>query len=64
MGTLEKLRVKVLFIAGSEDTYTNRTLLREYAHVLIGGMGHLFFGYEKEIAQIVKKEIGENLHKN
>lgn len=59
IGSIQKLKRKVLFIYGSNDIYYQKDLLAGYPLVLIGGMSHLFFGFEREIARVVKKELGE-----
>lgn len=51
---------RVVFISGDKDLHVDEALLQNYRHELIPGMGHIFFGYENEIAGIIKQYEEEN----
>jgi pimeloyl-ACP methyl ester carboxylesterase len=49
----DRVKDKALFIVGERDTHIDPTLLHRYSHVMIPTMGHNFFGFEQEIAEII-----------
>lgn len=50
----EIMKSKMVFISGEKDASVNTSLLENYRHTVISGMGHVFFGFEKEIAGAIK----------
>ena len=55
--SFEKRKNKIVFISGSKDPFVIRKITKKYKEYIILGMKHVFFNYEKEIAQIIKKEL-------
>src|SRR3989338_2989256 len=56
--TLKKIKKeKLIFISGEKDHVTIKKFIKHFTHYSIKGMGHLFFGFEKEIAQIIRKNV-------
>jgi len=51
------VRDKIVLIAGEKDCQIDRSLLQELTYHEIAGMGHNFFGYEEEIADIIKCDL-------
>jgi pimeloyl-ACP methyl ester carboxylesterase len=51
---------KMVFIAGADDHHVDATLLPNFQHKVIPNMGHIFFGFEEEIADIVKAYEEDN----
>jgi pimeloyl-ACP methyl ester carboxylesterase len=54
---LEQVKAKLMLIAGENDPDVDRTLLQPYHHFIIGKMRHTFFGYEREIANLVINDL-------
>jgi hypothetical protein len=54
---LDNVKAKLVFISGDRDSFYVRDVGNKYKEYLIGNMGHLFFGHEKEIAEIIRKNL-------
>jgi len=50
---LSKINDKIFFIAGEHDPLLEKKLLTEFKHKIIPKMGHLFFEYEDQVAEII-----------
>ncbi len=54
---LKKIKNKVVFIVGEKDHFTDFKFIKSFDNYIIGEMGHLFFGYEQEIAKIIRQTL-------
>ena len=61
---LFKLSDKIVFINGQKERSADLEFTKKFKHYFIESMGHLFFNHEKEIAKIIKNELGFNNNKN
>lgn len=48
---------KVIVINGEKDSSVDFLFLSDFNNFTISGMGHIFFGYEKKIANVIKSNI-------
>ena len=55
--TLKMVKKKLLFITGEFDQHFDKKLAKGFKTVYVKNMGHQFNGREKEIVEIIKKEI-------
>lgn len=51
--TTKKITEKIVFITGADDEHVDVSLLSGFSYKIIPSMGHLFFGFEEEIAKII-----------
>ena len=54
--SLNRVKNKLILISGEKDPFLIKSLAESYKNYEIKKMGHLFFGFEKEIADIIRKE--------
>ncbi|MBI5420964.1 MAG: hypothetical protein HZA35_01480 [Parcubacteria group bacterium] len=55
---LFELANKIVFINGQDDRSADLEFAKQFKQYLVESMGHLFFNREKEVAKIIKDEIG------
>lgn len=53
--TLYLVKEKAVLIMGARDRNADQSLLGDFKHFVIPGMKHYFFGYEGQIASIIKQ---------
>ena len=53
---IKELKNKVVIIFGEKDSFLDKDLAVKFKHYKIKNLGHLFFGKEKEIVEIIRKE--------
>jgi len=54
---LSAITEKVILINGEKDRSVDFLFLKGFNNYIIARMGHVFFGYEKEIADVIKSNI-------
>ena len=58
---LFKLSEKIVFINGQKEKTADLKFAKKFKNYLIKSMGHVFFNYEREIANIIKSELALNV---
>lgn len=54
---LSSIADKLVLIGGENDHAVDFAFSRQFNNYVIQGMGHIFFGYEKEIAGVIKENL-------
>lgn len=54
---LKKIKDKTIVIVGEHDDLVDKALLDDFKSYVIPDMGHAMFGYENQIANIIKENI-------
>ncbi len=54
---LTKIKARTVIIVGERDVLVDKALLSKFRSHVIPGMGHTVFGYEEQVARIIKNSL-------